>query len=95
LHDRLHAGAIFPNNPIHTTITAARYGPQIPEPIAPNLEFRHEIASGQSFIIFMERLHTPIFSECRIGQHSALAAGSAIQLNDVKKCVNYNDVDNN
>jgi hypothetical protein len=94
-YERLHAGAIFPNNPIHTTITVARYGPQIPEPIVPTPEFRHEIATGQSFIIFYGKItYADIFGV----QHwttFCTGSGSAIQLNDVKKCVSYNDVDNN
>jgi hypothetical protein len=94
-HSRLHAGAIFPNMPISTTITLARYGAQMPEPIVPTPEFRRDIANGQSFIIFYGKItYTDIFGD-QYWTTFCTGGGSAIQSNDPKKCVSYNDVDNN
>jgi len=94
-HNRLHAGAIFPNTPISTAVSLVRYGLQTAEPIVPTPELRQEIASGQSFIIFYGKITYADIFGVRHWTTFCTGSGSAIQSNDLKKCVSYNDVDNN
>jgi hypothetical protein len=94
-HNRLYAGAVFPNAPIPTTVPIVRYGPMVPEPIVPTPELRQEIAGGQSFIILYGKItYADIFG---VQHWTAFCTGSgpAIQTSDLKKCISYNDIDSN
>jgi hypothetical protein len=90
-HNRLYVGTIFPNAPISTTITVARYGPQKAEPITPTLQLRQEIASGESFIIFYGKIsYLDVFGK---PHWTAFCTASGSAIGDLRKCINYNDVD--
>ena len=93
-HNRLYVGAVFPNAPINTTITVVRYGPQGSEAIVPTPELRQEIALGESFIIFYGKLtYVDVFGT---SHWTAFCTGSGVAIQaDLKKCINYNDVDKN
>jgi hypothetical protein len=90
-HNKLYAGAIFPNAPINTTITVVRYGSQAPETIVPTPELRKQIANGETFIIFYGKItYVDVFG----ASHStAFCTGSGSAMGDVRKCLSYNDVD--
>ena len=91
-HNRIRAGAIFPNGPINVTIPVVRYGPQTAEAIVPTPKLRQEIANGESFIIFYGRItYIDIFGT---SHWTSFCTGSGSAMGDLKKCVSYNDVDN-
>ena len=91
-HNRIYAGAIFPNAPINTTVAVVRYGPQTPETIVPTPDLRQEIANGESFIIFFGKItYSDIFGT---SHWTTFCTGSGSAMGDLKKCVSYNDVDN-
>ena len=90
-HNKLHVGTIFPNAPISTNIPVVRYGPEKAEPIVPTSELRQEIASGESFVIFYGKItYLDVFGKSHWASFCT-ASGSAI--GDLRKCINYNDVD--
>jgi hypothetical protein len=92
-HNRIYAGAIFPNGQIKVTIPVVRYGPQTAETIVPTSELRQEIANGESFIIFYGKItYVDIFGS---SHWTSFCTGSGSAMGDLKKCLNYNDVDNN
>jgi hypothetical protein len=93
-HNRLYAGAIFPNAPITTNITVVRYKPQGTEIIVPTPELREEIARGESFIIFYGKITYVDVFETSHWTAFCTGSGAAIQAN-LKKCISYNDVDKN
>ena len=90
-HNKLYAGAIFPNAPINTTITVVRYGSEAPETIVPTPELRQQIANGESFIIFYGKItYVDVFG----ASHStAFCTGSGSAMGGLRKCLSYNDVD--
>jgi len=91
-HNKLYAGAIFPNAPINTTITVVRYGPQTPDTVVPTPELRQQIANGESFIIFYGKItYVDVFGA---SHWTAFCTGSGRAMGDLKKCLSYNDVDN-
>jgi len=92
-HNRLYAGALFPNAPLNTAISVVRYGPLAPEPVVPTPQLRQEIAKGDSFIIFYGKIsYFDVFGAAHWTQFCT-GSGAAIQMIDLKKCINYNDVD--
>jgi hypothetical protein len=92
-HDRIHAGAIFPNTPFNVIIPVVRYGPQTKETIVPTLELRQEIANGESFIVFYGRItYVDIFGT---SHWTSFCTETGSAMGDLKKCVSYNDVDTN
>jgi hypothetical protein len=92
-HSRIFVGAIFPNGPINSTIPISRYGPYSAETIVPTPELRQAIASGESFIIFYGRItYVDVFG---IPHWTSFCTVSGSGMGDIKKCVTYNDVDNN
>jgi hypothetical protein len=92
-HNRIFAGAIFPNEPINTAISLVRYGPQTPQNIVPTPQLREEIANGESFILFYGKItYIDVFGSPHWTQFCT-GSGAAIQTIELKKCINYNDVD--
>jgi hypothetical protein len=92
-HTKIRTGVIFPNAPFNVTIPVARYGPHSEETIVPTPELRQEIANGESFIVFIGKIsYVDIFGTSHWTSFCT-EAGSAT--GDVKKCVSYNDVDDN
>lgn len=92
-HDRIHAGAIFPNTPFNITVPVVRYGPQAKQTIVPTAEFRQELANGESFIIFYGRIsYVDIFGTAH---WTSFCTWSGSAVGNLKKCVSYNDVDTN
>ena len=91
-HNKLYAGAIFPNAPITTTITVVRYGSQTPETVVPTPELRQQIANGESFIIFYGKItYIDVFG----ASHSTtFCTGSGSAMGDLRKCLSYNGMDN-
>jgi hypothetical protein len=91
-HNKLYAGAIFPNAPINTTITVVRYASQAPETVVPTPELRQQIANGESFIILYGKItYVDVFG----ASHStAFCTASGSAMGDLRKCLSYNDVDN-
>jgi len=90
-HNRLYAGAIFPNAPINTVITVVRYGSQTSESIIPTPELRQQIASGESYIIFYGKItYVDVFGA---SHWTAFCTGSGSAMGDIRKCLSYNDVD--
>ena len=92
-HNRIYTGAIFPNGPINVIIPVVRYGPQTAETIVPTPELRQEIANGESFIIFYGKI--TYFDIFGTSHWTSFCTGSGSAMGDLKKCVSYNDVDNN
>ena len=91
--NRIHAGVIFPNGPINITVPIVRYGAQAPEAIQPTPALRQEIANGESFIIFYGKItYSDVFGT---SHWTSFCTGSGSAMGDLKKCVSYNDVDNN
>jgi hypothetical protein len=90
-HNRIHAGAIFPNGPINIAIPVVRYGPQAAETVVPTPELRQEIANGESFIIFYGKI--TYFDIFGTSHWTSFCTGSGSAMGDLKKCVGYNDVD--
>jgi hypothetical protein len=92
-HNEIHAGAIFPNGPINVTIPIVRYGAQGPEAIVPTPSLHQEIANGESFIVFYGKItYSDVFGT---SHWTSFCTGSGSAMGDLKKCVTYNDVDNN
>jgi len=91
-HNRIYAGAVFPNAPTNITITVVRYGPRRPETVVPTPELRQEIANGQSFIIFYGKI--TYFDIFGTSHWTSFCTGSGSATGDLKKCIGYNDVDN-
>ena len=91
-HNKLYAGAIFPNAPINTNITVVRYASQAPETIVPTPELRQQIANGEFFIILYGKItYVDVFG----ASHSTtFCTGSGSAMGDLRKCLSYNDVDN-
>ena len=91
-HNKLYAGAIFPNAPINTTISVVRYGSQTPEAVVPTPELRQQIANGESFIIFYGKItYVDVFD---VSHWTAFCTGSGSAMGDLRKCLSYNDVGN-
>jgi hypothetical protein len=94
-HNRIYAGAVFPNAPLNTALSVVRYGPFTQEAIVPTPELRQEIGNGESFIIFYGKVtYSDVFGATHWTTFCT-GTGVAIQTIDLKKCVNYNDVDSN
>jgi hypothetical protein len=90
-HNRIYAGAIFPNAPINTSATVVRYGPQTAETIVPTPVLRQEITNGESLIIFYGRItYSDIFGT---SHWTSFCTASGSAMGDLKKCISYNDVD--
>jgi hypothetical protein len=93
-HNRLFGGAVFPNSPIPTTLSVVRYGPATAEPIVPDSTLRQDIANGNRFIIFYGKItYHDVFGTQHWTQFCT-GSGTAI-LEELKKCITYNDVDHN
>ena len=93
-HNRMSMGVVFPGAPIPITITLIHYGPKNGEVIAPDDALRQDIANGNRFILFYGRLtYYDVFGIPHWTQFCT-GSGSAMQDN-LKKCISYNDVDNN
>src|SRR6266581_3908793 len=92
-HNRIYVGAVFPNGPINVTIPVVRYGPETTQAIVPTPELRQEIADGKSFIIFYGRItYLDIFGT---SHWTSFCTGTGSAIGDLRKCISYNDVDNN
>jgi hypothetical protein len=90
-HNRIHAGAVFPNGLFNITIPLVRYGPKTEETIVPTPELRQEIANGESFIVFYGKIaYVDIFGT---PHWTSFCTGAGSAMGDLKKCVSYNDVD--
>ena len=93
-HNRVYVGAIFPGAPIPMTISVVHYGPQAADAIVPDDALRQDIANGNRFIIFYGRItYYDVFGIQHWTQFCT-GSGSAM-LDSLKKCIGYNDVDNN
>jgi hypothetical protein len=93
-HERLYVGPVFPGAPIPITITVAQYGPKTAETIVPDDALRQDIANGRRFIIFYGRItYYDVFGVQHWTQFCT-GSGAAI-VGSLKKCISYNDVDNN
>ena len=91
-HNKLYAGAIFPNAPINTTIAIVRYGALTPETVVLTPELRQQIANGESFVILYGRItYDDVFGA---SHWTAFCTGSGSAMGDLRKCLTYNDVDN-
>ncbi|SRR6266852_2691441 len=92
-HQRLYpVGVIFPGAPIPINITVVKYRPKSAETIIPDDAFRQDFANGKRFIIFYGRItYFDVFGVQHWTQFCS-GSGDAI-LDNLKKCVSYNDVD--
>ena len=94
-HNKIYAGAIFPNAPFDMAVTVARYGQRSPETIVLDDTLRQGIANGSLYIIVYGRItYYDVFGVQHWTQF-CMGTGSAIRLPAVEKCIAYNDVDNN
>jgi hypothetical protein len=93
-HNRLYPTVVFPGAPIPITLAVVRYGPKAAETIVPDDALRQDIANGKRFIIFYGRIaYYDVFG---IQHWTQFCTGSGIAIQDnLKKCIGYNDVDNN
>lgn len=92
-HDRMYTGAVFPNGLFNITFPVVRYGPQTSETIIPTPELRQEIANRESFIVFYGRI--TYLDTFGTSHWTSFCTGTGSAMGDLKKCVSYNDVDNN
>jgi hypothetical protein len=93
-HNRLYVGVVFPGAPIPITMALTHYGPKTGETIVPDDALRQDIANGYRFILFYGRLtYYDVFGIQHWTQFCT-GSGNAMQ-NNLKKCISYNDVDNN
>ena len=91
-HNRMYVGSVFPNAPVPTAIKVSRYGPSGPEPIIPDEGLRQDIANGNRCIVFYGRItYYDVFGN----QHWTQFCVSTSTGQDLKKCISYNDADNN
>jgi hypothetical protein len=93
-HEHLYAGAIFPEAPYPVTPIVKRYGEHAADVIIVDDSLRNDIANGERFIIFYDRItYTDAFGVSHWTQFCT-GTGSAISDN-LKKCVTSNDFDPN
>jgi hypothetical protein len=93
-HNHLYAGAVFPNAPVPIALPLVHYGPQAADIIVPDDTLRQDIAIGNRFIIFYGRVtYYDIFGVMHWTQFCS-SSGPGVQ-DTLKKCIGYNDVDNN
>jgi hypothetical protein len=92
-HSTVHIGVLFPNAPVPVTVQVVRYGPKTPEVILPSPELQQEIVNNESFIIFYGKIY--YFDVFGVSHWTSFCAGSGSAMGDMKKCVDYNDVDSN
>ena len=93
-HEHLFGGSIFPDAPFPMTPIVKRYGDHAPEIVVPDEALRNDIASGERFIIFYGRItYSDAFG---ISHWTQFCTGSGAGiLDNLKKCVTYNDFDPN
>jgi hypothetical protein len=93
-HNHVYTGAVFPGAPIPMTAPVVHYGPAMAENIVPDDALRQDIANGKRYIIFYGRItYYDVFG---IQHWTQFCTGSGPALLDsLKKCISYNDVDNN
>lgn len=97
-HNNFYAGAVFPTSPLPVSINVQRYGAKTATAIS-SAELRQDLESQRSYIIFYGRItYTDIFGKKHWTQFctgSGKAMEGTVVEDTVKKCVEYNDVDNN
>jgi hypothetical protein len=95
-HNRLYpVGVLFNGAPIPINIKVINYGQKgPPEAVVPDDALRQDIANGKRFIVFYGRItYFDVFGTEHWTQFCS-GSGDAI-LDNLKKCLRYNDVDHN
>jgi hypothetical protein len=95
-HRKIYVGGIFPNEALpQTSIRVEKYGPHTPEPVLMTQELRQAIASNeQAIVVYGIIQYDDIFGVHHWTQFCN-GTGDALQLDAIKKCINYNNADSN
>lgn len=94
-HNRVYTGVVFPNAPFPITIQVKKYNPFPPAEIISPADLSKELAAGTSYIIFLGEIkYLDIFGKPH-WTHFCTGTGIAMatELDILKKCTTYNDVD--
>lgn len=94
-YNRVYTGVVFPNAPFPITINVKKYNPSPPAEIISPADLSKELAEGSSYIIFLGEIkYLDIFGKPH-WTHFCTGTGIAMatELDILKKCTTYNDVD--
>jgi hypothetical protein len=92
-YNKFTLGAVYPNSPVPLSIELQHYGDKTQQAIPVDETLRQEIANGKKYIIVFGRIEYTDMFDLHHWSQFCTGSGSAIDSDDLRHCVLYNDFD--